>query len=56
MNWRRFFRREDADSDQQAELESYLHIATEENVARGMSRDEAETAALQKLGKQNAYP
>lgn len=50
MNWRRFFRREDADSDQRQELDSYLDIATEQNIARGMGRDEARTAALQRLG------
>jgi putative ABC transport system permease protein len=50
MKWRRFFRRADADLDQRLELDSYLDIATEENVARGMSREQARTAALQKLG------
>lgn len=50
MNWWRFFRREEADSDQRHELDSYLDIATEENIARGMSRDAARTTALQKLG------
>jgi len=45
MNWRRFFRREEDDSDQQQELDSYLDIATEQNIARGLSRDEARTVA-----------
>jgi putative ABC transport system permease protein len=50
MNWRRFFRREEADWEQRQELESYLDIATEQNIARGMNPDAARTAALLKLG------
>jgi putative ABC transport system permease protein len=50
MNWRRFFRRDEADADQRQELESYLQIATDENLARGMSLGEARQAARRKLG------
>jgi hypothetical protein len=50
VNFRRFIRRNEADSDQRQELESYLDIATDENIARGMSHDAARRAALQKLG------
>jgi len=32
------------------EIEAYLQIQTDENAARGMSRDEARAAALRKLG------
>jgi predicted permease len=50
MNWRRFFHRDEADTEQRAELESYLDIATEENIARGMNPSEARAAAKRKLG------
>lgn len=50
MNWRRFFRREQADAEQQQELESYLEITTEEYIAQGMGLDEARRAARHKLG------
>ena len=50
MNFRRFLRREESDSDQQQELHSYLDIATDENMARGMGQDAARKAALQRLG------
>jgi putative ABC transport system permease protein len=50
VNWRRFFRRAQADAEQQRELESYLEITTEEYVAQGMGVDEARRAARRKLG------
>lgn len=50
MNWRRFFRRTQADAEQQQELESYIEIATEEYIAQGMGADEARRAARHKLG------
>jgi putative ABC transport system permease protein len=50
MNWRRFFKREEADADLRLELESYLEITTNEYVARGMDRDTARAAARRKLG------
>jgi putative ABC transport system permease protein len=50
MNWRRFFRREEADADLRQELESYLEITTNEYVARGMDLDAARAAARRKLG------
>lgn len=49
MNWR-FFRRDKEDAEQRQELESYLDIATAENIAQGMSVDEAGRAARRKLG------
>lgn len=50
MAWRRFFRRGKWDEDLARELESYLEIETEENVARGMTPDDARAAARRKLG------
>src|SRR6185437_7770981 len=50
VNWRDIFGSKRADAEQDAELKSYLAIATETNIARGMSREEARRAALRKLG------
>jgi predicted permease len=46
----RFFRRAWWDRDRSRELESYLRIETDDNIARGMSADEARAAAERKLG------
>jgi predicted permease len=50
MRWRRFFRRTHWDLERAEELRSYLEIETDENVARGMSPDDARRAAHLKLG------
>ena len=50
MNWKRFFRREQADAEQRQELDSYLKITTDEYIARGMEADAARAAARRKLG------
>src|SRR5688572_25387129 len=50
MGWRRFFRRAKWDEELTRELDSYLDIETEENVARGMTPDDARAAARRKLG------
>src|ERR1700719_2298060 len=50
MGWIRFFRRRAWDEERARELGAYLEIETEENIARGMSRDEARHAARRKLG------
>src|SRR5579864_8632714 len=50
MSWRRFFRRGKWDEERARELASYLETETEENVARGMTREEARRAAHIKLG------
>jgi hypothetical protein len=50
VNWRRFFKRAQADAEQQQELESYIEITAEEYIARGMPVDEARRAAQRKLG------
>ena len=50
MSVRRFLRRAQADRERSEEMESYLRIETDENVARGLPYDEARAAALRKLG------
>ncbi|MGC2112754.1 MAG: ABC transporter permease [Candidatus Korobacteraceae bacterium] len=50
MHWRRFFRRDEWDEERARELEAYLEIETDENIARGMSPEEARYAAQRKLG------
>jgi predicted permease len=50
MGWTRFFRRRYWDAERTQELEAYLQIETDENIARGMSTEEARHAAQRKLG------
>ncbi len=50
MNWKRFFRRDFADAEQQQELELYLDLTAEEYIERGMEPSEARAAARKKLG------
>jgi len=50
MSWRRFFHRKVADAELQNEIESFLVEETAENVARGMSPEEARRQAHIKLG------
>jgi predicted permease len=50
MTWTRFFRRRYWDEERARELEAYLEIETDENIARGMSPEEARYAARRKLG------
>ncbi len=50
MSFRRFLRRAQWDREQSEEMESYLRIETDENVARGLPYLEARAAALRKLG------
>ena len=50
MSWTRFFRRRYWDEERARELESYLEAETDENIARGMSPQEAHYAACRKLG------
>lgn len=47
MSW---LRDRDAEDRLSAEIESHLALQTEENIARGMSAEEARTAALRKFG------
>src|SRR5215813_3337177 len=50
MNWRRFLRRDAADSELRDELELYVDLTSREYIARGMSATEAKAAARRKLG------
>jgi putative ABC transport system permease protein len=50
MSWRRFLRRRQWDEERARELEHYLEIETAENLARGMSPEEARRAAQRRLG------
>src|SRR3979411_2211426 len=50
MSLLRFFRRRQWDEERARELAAYLEIETAENVSRGMSAEEARTAAHRKLG------
>ncbi len=54
MSIRRFWRRAEWDRDRTEELECYVRIETDENVARGLPYDEARAAALRKLGNRTA--
>jgi len=50
MGWTRFFRRRAWDEERARELETYLQMETDENIARGMTLQEARYAARRKLG------
>ena len=50
MSWLRFLRRAGRDAECARELESYLAIETDDNIARGMPPVAARAAALRKLG------
>ena len=50
MGWSRFFRRSRWDDIRAAELDSYLSLETDANIARGMTPEEARFAAHRKLG------
>jgi predicted permease len=50
MSWRRFFRRKRWDDERARELLAHLDIEVEDNLARGMSPDDARQAAYRKLG------
>jgi putative ABC transport system permease protein len=51
MSWARFFRRRRWDEERARELQSYLEMETDENLARGMPPEEARDAARRKLGE-----
>src|SRR5215469_5554528 len=50
MSWLRFFRRKRSDAELQEEIEVFLAEETAENMARGMSSDDARRQARLKLG------
>jgi len=54
MNWRNILRRRQWDRERSEEMESYLAIETDDNIARGMTEAEAYQAALRKLGNSTA--
>src|SRR5882762_4163567 len=50
MSWRKYFRRTQQDTDLQREMDSYLAEEISENIARGMSPEEARRQARIKFG------
>jgi hypothetical protein len=50
MGWSRFVRRRYWDRERSHELQTYIDIETDENIARGLTPDEARYAARRKLG------
>jgi putative ABC transport system permease protein len=50
MGWTRYFRRSRWDAERARELEAYLEEETHDNIARGMSPEDARRAARGKLG------
>ncbi|HEY4363198.1 MAG TPA: ABC transporter permease [Bryobacteraceae bacterium] len=50
MRFRKFFRRSKWDRERFEEIESYVRIETDENIARGMPPAEAQDAARKKFG------
>ncbi|HVP50032.1 MAG TPA: permease prefix domain 1-containing protein [Candidatus Bathyarchaeia archaeon] len=61
MSWSRFLRRSFWDRERAQELESHIQIETDDNMARGMSAEQARRAARLKLGnptmiREDIYP
>lgn len=50
MSWGRYLRRKRWDEERAREIESYLDVETQNNIARGMPPAEARAAAQRKLG------
>lgn len=50
MSWRRFFRRHSWDKERSREIQTHLEIETDDNIARGMTAEEARSAAYRKFG------
>ena len=50
MRWSRLFRRAQWDRERACELDAHLRIETDDNMARGLSPEEARYAARRKLG------
>ena len=51
-DWRRYFQRERWDAERALELEAHIALETDENIARGMSPQDAHDAARRKLGNE----
>jgi predicted permease len=52
--WRRFFERSARDADLSQEIGHHIAQETDDNIARGMSPDEARMAAMRKFGSRRA--
>src|SRR5580765_7531875 len=50
MGWGRFLHRAKSDRERHAEIESYVQIETDANIARGMPPEDARHAANKKFG------
>ncbi len=50
MNWGRFLHRAELDREVARDLQFYIESETEDNIARGLSPEDARAAALRKLG------
>ena len=50
MRWSRFFRRRRSDAQLQQEIDLYIAAEIDENLARGLSREEARRQAYLKFG------
>ncbi|MBZ5498916.1 MAG: ABC transporter permease [Acidobacteriia bacterium] len=50
MGWSRYVRRSRWDDERAREIQSYIEIETDENIARGMSPEDARRAAHRKFG------
>jgi predicted permease len=50
MAWSRFLKRRFWDEERAQEIQSYIEIETDENIARGMSSEQAKSAAHKKFG------
>jgi len=50
MAWKRFFHRTRWDEERRLEIEAHLALEIDENIARGMSADDARAAARRKFG------
>ncbi|MGH9313179.1 MAG: permease prefix domain 1-containing protein [Vicinamibacterales bacterium] len=55
MGWTRFFRRSRRDAEVRREIESYIQIETDENIARGMAPEASRAAAIRKLGNAERF-
>jgi predicted permease len=54
MRWRRYFSRHARDEDFAREIAHYIAQETDDNMARGMSAEEARVAAIRKFGNRRA--
>ncbi len=50
MSWSKYFRRKQWDEERAREMDAYLEMETDENLARGMAPAAARDAAIRKLG------